>query len=191
MRFNGSGVAGRAPYARLAAAGALSALVALAGCGTSSPTPASTVVGQFMRGTTQEPTTLDADVIAAAVSCPIVKLQPDTEFIRRAVEGAEGDSGLRWQASILRTARECSRAGEGVKIRVGLSGRVVEGPRGAPDTVELPVRIAVREGGEVTYSRLHSVSVTRTGASDAWAFVDEDVIVDDPDGTTIVVGFDG
>lgn len=164
--------------------------LSLAACGGGVGTPADSGLGQFMRGTTNEPTTIREDVIAAAISCPGVRVQPQTEFIRREVEGAEGNTGLRWQASITQTARECRKAEDGTSVRVGVSGQVIEGPRGAGGTVELPLRIAVRERGEVTYSRLHSVTVTLAGASQTWAFVDEDVFVKDPDRADIVVGFD-
>lgn len=166
------------------------ALLGLAACGTNSVTPAETFVGQFMRGSTQAPTTLDEDLFKAAIECPTVRIQPQTEFIRREVEGASGDDGLRWQASITETARECRTEGEGTAIRVGISGRVIEGRRGAPDKVELPVRIAVREGGEITYTRLHAVEVALDAPSKSWAFVDEKVFVKDANNADIVVGFD-
>lgn len=163
------------------------------GCGSDgNVTPASSVLGQVMRGSAQEPTSMDPAAIAAELPCPAVRILPDTEFIRREVTGdAPPEDRLRWQASITKTARECRADGEGLIVRVGMSGRVIEGRVGAPEVVELPIRVAVREGGEVTYSRLHNVQVSVTDASQTWAFVDENAIVQDPASADIVVGFDG
>ncbi len=165
--------------------------LALAACNSGGSEPASTGVGQFFRGTTQEPTTIDPAITAAEVRCPEVSILPGTESIRRD-DGSGNDQALRWQASISRTARECTRAeGEAITVRIGVSGRVVEGSRGAPDTVELPVRIAVREGDSVTYSRLHNVRVSMGQPSQDWAYVEESVRISDPGAALIVVGFDG
>ena len=49
-----------------------------------------------------------------------------------------------WQASIGNTARECLYdAGRRAHAAVGVSGRVVAGPKGGPGSVSLPLRIAV------------------------------------------------
>lgn len=175
----------------------LASALTLAACGggADAPTPASTAVGQFLRGTTEEPTAIDPELLAPALVCPEVTILPGTEALRRE-DAAGGPEALRWQASITRTARECSRAPEDgeagplLAVRVGVSGRVIEGARGAPDVVELPLRIAVRESGEVTYSRLHNVSVAVEGTSQPWAFVEEDIRIAAPDEAEIVVGFD-
>ncbi|MEO1104649.1 MAG: hypothetical protein AAFW98_13105 [Pseudomonadota bacterium] len=168
----------------------LAALVGvLAGCGTGTITTAQTTVGEFFRTNSNEQETIDPSLLAPDIVCPQVRIQPNTESVRRD-DGSGDRDELRWQASITTTARECKQAADGTAIRVGVAGRIVEGPKGAPSTVELPVRIAVREGGEVTYSRLHAVSVARSGASQDWAFVEESIVVDDPARTEVVVGFD-
>ncbi|MEM9222344.1 MAG: hypothetical protein AAGB11_08080 [Pseudomonadota bacterium] len=170
------------------------ALVALAlglgGCGSGVSTPADTVVGQFFRASTEEPKTIDPELLRAETVCPNVRIQDGTESVRREDTSGDADS-LSWQASITKTARECKKVETGTAVRVGVAGRVVEGPKGAPDAIELPLRIAVREGTEVTYSRLHAVSVARSGPSQDWAFVDETIVVDDPARAEIIVGFDG
>jgi hypothetical protein len=165
----------------------------LAGCTGDGEVSASSPVGQFLRGTTAEPQDVDAALPEPPLACPPVEIAPGTEAIRRP-SGDDEDDSLRWQASILRTARECAAVSEGeeriIIARVGLSGRVIEGAQGAPDAVELPLRIAVRQGGEVTSSRRHTVRVQMTGASEAWALVDDSVRIDAPDTARIVVGFD-
>ncbi|MEM8855548.1 MAG: hypothetical protein AAGD34_17725 [Pseudomonadota bacterium] len=168
----------------------------MAACGTDSTSPSTGSVTQFFRGSTQTPesTATNAGTAAAetiTVGCPAVSILPDTESLRR-LDASGDEEALRWQASITKTARECTKISDGVSIRVGVAGRVVEGVKGAPDQVELPLRIAVREGGEVTYSRLHNVQVSLAGAaSQSWAFVDDTVKVDEPGRAEIIVGFDG
>ena len=44
---------------------------------------------------------------------------------------------IRFQASITKMARECARSAEGITARIGIQGRVIAGPAGAP-TVEVP-----------------------------------------------------
>lgn len=161
-----------------------------AGCGTSVITADNSGAQEFFRAGRADEGTVDAELIAPEIACPRVRILSGTASIRRD-DGSGDANALRWQASITNTARECQRTADGTKVRVGVSGRVVEGPRGAADEVELPVRIAVREGTEVTYSRLHAVSVARTGPSQPWAFVDETIVVDQPQAAEIIVGFEG
>ncbi|MEM6762579.1 MAG: hypothetical protein AAF615_06870 [Pseudomonadota bacterium] len=162
----------------------------VAGCGAGVVTPATTAIGQFFESDNEEQTTIDPALLRPEAACPVITILPETESIRRD-DGSGGEGTLRWQASITKTARSCTPGAEGTAIRVGVSGRVIEGPRGAPEAVELPVRVAVREAGEVTYSRLHNVQVTRSGPSQDWAFVDEAIVVEKPESAEIVVGFDG
>jgi len=56
-------------------------------------------------------------------------------------------SDLRYQLSITQLARQCALEGPEVRMRVGVQGRVIVGPAGAPNQVEVPLRYAVvREG---------------------------------------------
>jgi hypothetical protein len=143
----------------------------------------------FFRGSTTAQTPI-AEQLPETVTCPRVNILPGTEVIRR--EDGSGNANLRWQASITKVARECDRGADGaVTVRVGAAGRVIQGPRGAGGGVELPLRVAVREGGNVTYSRLHGVSVALTGPSQDWAYVEENVVVTAPRNTEVLVGFDG
>lgn len=182
---------------RVASVTAALALTGLAaGCASDSGGSSSGgAVESFFRAGAEDKGTIDPELLKAEAPCPQVRILAGTESIRRGdpnVANADADADLRWQASISKTARECKPGADGVTLmRVGVSGRIVQGVRGAPDRVELPVRVAVREGGEVTYSRLHNVTIARSGVSQDWAFVDESVVVKNPRGAEIVVGFDG
>jgi len=58
-------------------------------------------------------------------------------------------SDLRYQLSITQLARQCAVEGPEVRMRVGVQGRVIVGPAGAPNQVDVPLRYAVvREGVE-------------------------------------------
>ena len=54
---------------------------------------------------------------------------------------------LRYQATITRTARDCTQNGDQITARIGIQGRVIAGPAGTPPTVEIPLRVAVVQGG--------------------------------------------
>ena len=58
---------------------------------------------------------------------------------------AAGD--LRFQGTIVSYARDCTRVAGQVNARIGVEGRVVVGPAGAPDNVTLPIRVAVVQEG--------------------------------------------
>ncbi len=165
--------------------GALGAALTLAACGGGTKD----AVGSFFQAGVEQKE-IDPELIRPAVLCPPVEVQLGTEALRR-TSGEGDDEKLRWQASITKTARECTKTEAGVAMRVGVSGRIVEGALGGPAKFELPVRIAVREGSETTYSKLHKVIVNRTGTSQSWALVDEAIVVKDPNATQILVGFDG
>ena len=54
---------------------------------------------------------------------------------------------LRFQATITKTARECTINGGEITARIGIQGRVIAGPAGAPASVQVPLRVAVVQGG--------------------------------------------
>lgn len=174
---------------RTVATGAvLAAVLAAAGCGGGGGGSGKGAVGAFFQAGA-EPTQIDPALIRPEVVCPDATVQLGTESLRRTDGSGEGGT-LRWQASITKTARECRTVEGGIAMRVGVSGRVVNGPAGGQERVELPLRIAVREGRETTYSKLHKVTVERTGASTSWAFVDESIVVTNPRSAEVLIGFD-
>ncbi|MDQ0316151.1 hypothetical protein [Amorphus orientalis] len=191
------------PVRRLVRAAALSVpalALSLAGCSsissvTDAVTPdADSTFGSFLRGTTAEPTTIDVEQFRRQQACPSIEILPDTNTLRVTTGGNAFEEGVvRYQATIARTARECTEAAGGATgIKVGLAGRAISGPEGAAGTLKLPLRIAVREGDSVTYSKLHVVTVDLTDAkpSDDWVLVDPGITVSDPDNAKILVGFD-
>src|SRR5207302_6561262 len=76
--------------------------------------------------------------------CPEVQIRGGASTLAvssKTEQGAPGD--LRYQLTFTQTARQCTIAGSAMRIRVGVQGRVIAGPAGAPSQVEVPVRDAV------------------------------------------------
>lgn len=165
---------------------ALFAALCLAGCG-GGDSAKSASQAFFQAGT--EPQVIDAALIAKPVTCPRIEQELGAQAIRR-TKGDGPTAPLSWQASITNTARECKKADDGtLRIRVGVSGRIVEGTVGAPSQVVLPLHISVREGTETIYDKVHKITVNRSGPSQDWAFVDENVVAQNAPAAQIFVGF--
>src|SRR5262249_41668041 len=98
------------------------------------------------------------------LDCPNVDVRSGAATLSVNAPGAEASAtNLRYQASIGQTARECSVGGGTMTIKVGIQGRIILGPAGAPGQVEVPMRIAlVREGIQprTIWTRLYRVPVT-------------------------------
>jgi hypothetical protein len=83
------------------------------------------------------------------VDCPVVKIRAGASTFAVAPPGKQPvASELNYQATITRTARDCRRTTNGqMAARIGIQGRVIAGPAGAPASVEIPMRVAVVQGG--------------------------------------------
>ncbi len=82
--------------------------------------------------------------------CPPVDVRTgaSTLAIAAKTDGATAND-LRYQLSFNQLARQCTLAAGTVHMRVGVQGRVVVGPAGAPAQADVPLRYAVvREGVE-------------------------------------------
>ncbi|WP_441233456.1 hypothetical protein [Bradyrhizobium sp. 930_D9_N1_4] len=106
---------------------------------------------------------------------------------------------IRFQATITKMARECARSSVGITARIGIQGRVIAGPAGAPATVEVPLRVAVVHGGvgeKVIASKAYRTTVEMNeGGSVPFTFVAEDLSyavpsAKDADSYVFYVGFD-
>jgi hypothetical protein len=106
---------------------------------------------------------------------------------------------VRFQATITKTARECVKAGSEITARVGIQGRVIVGPAGAPASVEVPLRVAVVQGGvaeKVIATKAYRTNV-EVGEQDSVPFslVIDDIVYPEPpvadvDKYVFYVGFD-
>jgi hypothetical protein len=106
---------------------------------------------------------------------------------------------VRFQVTITKTARECVKAGGEITAHVGIQGRIIAGPAGAPPTVEVPIRIAVVQSGVgekviATKAYRTTVEMTEDGVA-PYSIVADDLVYPAPVGTTgdqyiFYVGFD-
>ena len=111
-------------------------------------------------------------------------------------EGTDAFS-LRYQAGIAETARECSSLGVEAGIKVGIVGRVILGPKGAPGTYRVPMRVAVVDDMDrPVYSQSHLIEVAVPAGQNKADFthIEEGVVVPIPAnrfrGWRILVGYD-
>jgi len=134
------------------------------------------------------------------LSCPPVSIRAGASTYAVAAPGKQAvGNDLRYQASITRTARDCTRNGDQITARIGILGRVIAGPAGSPATVEIPLRVAVVQGGVQEKTIATKVYRTTVSMSDfgsiPFSLVAEDVTYPVPQGATgdsyiFYIGFD-
>jgi hypothetical protein len=134
------------------------------------------------------------------LTCPDVKVRAGASTYAVAAPGKQPvGSDMRYQATITRTARDCSLNAGQITARVGIQGRVIVGPAGAPATVEIPLRVAVVQGG--VNEKTITTTVVRTtvsmgeGLSVPFSVVAEDIVypavsADINDSYIFYIGFD-
>lgn len=134
------------------------------------------------------------------VDCPVVKIRAGASTYGVAPPGKQPvASELNYQATITRTARDCRRATSGqITARIGIQGRVIAGPAGAPATVEVPLRVAVVQSGvseRVLMTKVYRTTVSMTEGGGSFSVVGEDLVFNMPanlssDSFVLYVGFD-
>jgi len=135
---------------------------------------------------------------AIDLTCPTVEVLDGTASMR-AYAGGQSNGDVRYQYSLGDVARECSLQGNQIAIKVGVEGRVLIGPKGAPGSFSAPIRIAIRRESDhgVAISNLYHVPVMvpegQTQA--AFNFVADPIRVpfieaNADNDYTVIVGFD-
>lgn len=127
--------------------------------------------------------------------CPAVRIRAGTESYRiYSGRDRSDDNKVRYQATLTKVARECAYVGENLEIRVGALGRIITGPSGAPGSFDMPIRVAVQEGGCTRHFQLHQLEGTiPSGLTySKFEFVDDTIVMPAPKATNvrIFVGFD-
>ena len=134
------------------------------------------------------------------LTCPPVPVRAGASTYAVAAPGKQPvGNDLRFQATITRTARQCTKTGDQITARIGIQGRVIAGPAGAPSSVEIPLRVAVVQGGVhektiATKAYQTNVSMSEDG-SEPFTLVAEDLVYPVPTGGTgdsyiFYIGFD-
>lgn len=125
--------------------------LALAGCGSSNLLKSSPL-DLF---SSSSKATNDAPSAAAGpsdddIDCPEVQVRTGAATLTIGSKPGNGEPAaldVRYQGSIIRTARECHVNAGVMTMKVGIEGRIITGPAGGPGTVDVPLRIAVVEEG--------------------------------------------
>jgi hypothetical protein len=136
----------------------------------------------------------------AEINCPPVNIRAGASTYAVAEPGKQAvGNDLRYQATITRTARDCGRAGDQITARIGIQGRVIAGPAGSPATVEIPLRVAVVQGGvseKTIATKVYRTTVSMSEAGSVpFSLVAEDIVYPKPPGATgdsyiFYIGFD-
>jgi hypothetical protein len=176
----------------------------LAGCGSTNLFSTSAL---DLFSTSSKATTGDAAAGGESITdveCPTVEVRTGAATLMIGGKAGENEPSaidLRYQGTIVRTARECHVSAGVMTMKVGIEGRVITGPAGGPGTVVVPLRIAVVQEGinpKTIASKFARIEVGITSAVDRVPFthVDPDVSfpmparVADIDSYVVYVGFD-
>ena len=138
------------------------------------------------------------------LECPSVTIRTGAATLMIGGKPGEGEPSaldLKYQATIIRTARECQVNSGIMNMKVGIEGRVITGPAGGPGTIDVPLRIAVVQEGvnpKTIASKFGQVQVTVAGAVDRvpFTFIESDISFPLPqpianiDAYVVYVGFD-
>lgn len=196
---------GKTMPAATSMAALLGLTLALAGCGANSNLFSGSSLDLFR--TSSKATSGSGDTASAPdtdVECPSVDVRTGAATLMIGSKPGEGEPSaldLRYQGTIIRTAREC-RVNAGVMtMKVGVEGRVITGPAGGPGTVDVPLRIAVVHEGvnpKAIVSKLVRIPVTVASAVDRVTFthVEPEITFPMPqplaniDAYIVYVGFD-
>jgi hypothetical protein len=142
--------------------------------------------------------------IDPSLDCPEVTVRIGASTLLIGSKPGQGEPNpldVRYQGSIIRTARECHVNAGIITMKVGIEGRIITGPAGTPGAVDVPLRIAVVQEGtnpKTVVSKFARETVTVTNAVDRVTFthIDPDVSFPVPqpasviDNYVVYVGFD-
>lgn len=184
------------------------ATVAVAICGTvlaATPAWSQSITDRFksLFGSSekdQAPTVSNGPPVESQLTCPSVTVRSGASTYAVGLPGKEASgSDLRYQAVISRTARECNLNTGVISAKIGIQGRIIAGPAGAPTSVDVPLRVAVVQEGvspKTVFTKAYRTSVSmQPDGSVPFSLVAEDVAypapsVSDNDAYVFYVGFD-
>ncbi|HET7804755.1 MAG TPA: hypothetical protein VFL53_10970 [Pseudolabrys sp.] len=140
----------------------------------------------------------------ADVECPDIQIRSGAATLMIGSKPGEGEPSaldLRYQVTIVRTARECRVTAGVMTMKVGIEGRVITGPAGGPGTVDVPLRLAVVQEGvnpKTVLSRFAREQVTIVEGTNRATFTHIDPEISFPmpqpaaniDAYVVYVGFD-
>jgi len=199
--------AGRAGHLRAALALAITGAL-LSGCGGGSLFGASSDsspsigdrFGQLFGSKSQAVGEKPPPPVDNELTCPTVRIRAGASTYAVGLPGKPATgSDLRYQATITRTARDCTLNGDQIIARIGIQGRVIAGPAWTPASVEIPLRVAVVQGGVQEKTIATKAYQTTVSMSDSnsmpFSLVAEDLAYPVPPGASgdsyiFYIGFD-
>jgi hypothetical protein len=133
-------------------------------------------------------------------NCPPVTIRAGASTYAVGASGkAATGNDVRFQATITRTARDCTKANGEITARIGIQGRIIAGPAGAPASVDIPLRVAVVQGGvseKVIATKPYRTTVAMSEDGNVpFTLVADDLVYPIPPGTIgdqyiFYIGFD-
>jgi hypothetical protein len=164
--------------------GILCTLLALGACQTAS-------VQDTLGSATEDDLTVD-DLRAF---CPRPVLREGTAILRTFTKNNENNPDeIIYQATITDVTRTCKYRDNLLYMTLAAAGRVVNGPKGSAGDLELPVRVAIKQGENLPYSELGKITVAVAPGAGATQFIYKDeriaVPATNPRGMQVFVGFD-
>jgi len=146
------------------------------------------------------PPAAGAEAVDPDLTCPPVSVRAGASTFAVAAPGKQAvGNDLRYQATISKTARECTINAGQITARIGIQGRVIAGPAGAPASVQVPLRIAVVQAGvgeKVIATKAYQTTVSMSEDSSVpFTIVADDLVYPAPSGAAgdsyvFYIGFD-
>ncbi|AWN41917.1 hypothetical protein [Methylobacterium durans] len=112
--------------------------------------------------------------------CPPVGVSEGGAALQTLAGRSADKPNIRTQVTLGRLARECTRREDGsITVKVGVEGRVLLGPAGAPGRFDVPITIAIKSDEKVVTSRFRRLSATVAPgeAQGFFSVVEEDLSV--------------
>jgi hypothetical protein len=132
---------------------------------------------------------------AIATECPAIKVRPGSEAIFFYGGGKVGDArDLHYQAILDQQSRNCVVSNGIITVKMGVSGRVLLGPKGSEKSITVPVRFAVERDSVAVFTERYEMPVAINPPNQSGEFVKvvENVSIPYIGGEEIIiwVGFD-
>lgn len=137
----------------------------------------------------------------ANLSCPGVAIRSGASTLQVGTTPGQTPAAneMRFQGTIVRTARDCNLSGGQITARIGIEGRVIVGPAGAPPQTDIPLRVAVVQESvqeKIIFTKAYrtTIDIPPGENSVAFSFVAEDIVYAQPSANApdyiFYIGFD-
>jgi hypothetical protein len=129
--------------------------------------------------------------------CPSIIVREGTDTLRTYAGEERNATTVRYQSQILHTVVECIPAAGQVGLSIGVAGRSLIGPQGAPAALQLPLRVVILNTvtNEVLSSTvLQTQAIIEPGQTSAvFTLVNRELLIPFPQRQSdyqVIVGFD-